>query len=114
MTSTRNRLLFALIPAALLAGCGGIAPAPVPTIETPPPSAEVPFASAAELGELAATALEQQLGGRPIIECPDDVPLVVGNATTCPTILVDNTSTETLITITEFDGTSYEINAVVQ
>lgn len=67
------------------------------------------------LAELAAGALEPELGYRPEISCSAaDVPVVVDENIRCMIADEAGATSTVLITITEVDGTDYSINAQVQ
>ncbi len=93
-------LFPALVAVALLAGC---VQAPVLTV------------TAAEIADTAETALEQQIGSRPTMDCgTDDVELRKGETVDC--ILTDPETGENFeapVTIAKVEGTEYSISVRV-
>lgn len=87
-------------------------PTPESTVE--PQTGDNPTVPGTDIADLAAGALESILGFLPIIECPDaEVEVFVGNSVVCAFAEDDGTQHEVRIDITEFDGSTYAINAEV-
>jgi hypothetical protein len=87
-------------------------PTPEATVE-PDPSGN-PTVPGADIAELAAGALEGVVGFLPELACPEEqVTIVVGNVTYCSFDDADGTAHDVAVTITEFDGSNYTINAEV-
>jgi hypothetical protein len=73
-----------------------------------------PNVPSSDLAALASSALAGELGFTPEITCPPgDVQVVVDTAITCSFADPDSVDHDVLITITEFDGSSYSISALV-
>jgi hypothetical protein len=88
------------------------APEPEPTVE-PDPSGN-PTVPGDDIAALAAGALEPVLGFLPDLACPEaEVQIVVGNATFCSFDDADGVAHDVRVDITEFDGSTYSINAEV-
>lgn len=88
------------------------APEPEPTVE-PDPSGN-PTVPGDDIAALAAGALEPVLGFLPELACPEaEVQIVVGNTTFCSFDDEQGVAHDVQVDITEFDGTSYSINAEV-
>lgn len=87
-------------------------PEPEPTVE-PDPSGN-PTVPGDDIAALAAGALEPVLGFLPDLACPEaEVQIVVGNATFCSFDDDEGVAHDVRVDITEFDGTTYGINAEV-
>ncbi|MBX9470688.1 hypothetical protein [Microcella sp.] len=77
----------------------------------PEPQTESGFVSSADFQEVVASALEQVVGERGVVNCgPDDVEIFVGAELICSVVLSDGFA-ETLVRVTAFDGSTYEIEA---
>ena len=88
------------------------APDPEPTVE-PDPSGN-PTVPGDDIAALAAGALEPVLGFLPELACPEaQVQIVVGNTTFCSFDDEDGVAHDVRVDITEFDGSTYAINAEV-
>jgi hypothetical protein len=86
--------------------------APEPTVE-PEPGGETPTVSGADIAALAIVALTPELGFVPEITCDYDVvEIVVGNVVDC-FYVTDGGIQSVDVHITQFDGETYTINAVV-
>jgi hypothetical protein len=91
-----HRLLVVPVAVLGLAGCG----------------ADV--ASAARVAQQAADALEQQVGVRPVVTCPEDVALEVGATTRCTlTAPGDTTEYGLTVTVTAVDGDEATVDVQV-
>ena len=87
-------------------------PEPEPTVE-PDATTGDPTVPAADIAELAEGALEGVLSARPNLDCgSDDVAISVGNTVAC-TFDEDGVTHDVVVEITEFDGSSYTINAEI-
>lgn len=86
--------------------------APSPTVSSG--SGDAPTVPGTDIAQLAAGALESQLGFAPDISCADDVvPIVVGGTEACGFTDPSGTAHDVTVTITEFDGSNYSIDAKV-
>ena len=84
--------------------------APSPTVD--PGSA--PTVKGTDIAQLAAEALAPSLKFTPEIGCADDeVPIAVGNTEACGFTDPSGVDHNVTVTITEFDGTNYSIDAKV-
>jgi len=84
--------------------------APTPTVD--PGSA--PTVKGTDIAQLAAQALTPSLGFAPDISCADDdVPIAVGNTESCGFTDASGADHNVTVTITEFDGSNYSIDAKV-
>ena len=77
----------------------------------PEPQAESGFVASADFQEVVASALEQIVGERGVVNCgPDDVEIFVGAELVCSVVLPDGFA-EAAVRVTAFDGSTYEIEA---
>lgn len=84
--------------------------APTPTVD--PGSA--PTVTGTDIAQLAAEALTPSLQFAPDISCADDVvPIAVGNTEACTFTDQSGSKHDVVVTITEFDGSNYSIDAKV-
>ena len=85
-----------------------------PTEEEEPSAGDAPTVPGDDIATLAANALAPELGYTPTITCNEDVEIVVDNSVRCMIADEAGATATVLITITEFDGSTYKINAEVQ
>jgi hypothetical protein len=73
-----------------------------------------PTVPGTDIADLAAQALTPQLGFAPDMSCADqNVSIVVGNTAACRFTDSSGASHDVTVTITEFDGSNYSIDAEV-
>ena len=86
------------------------APHPTATADT----GGAPTVAGTDIAELAASALAGELGFSPQISCADtEVPIVVGGTESCRFSDSEGADHAVTVTITEFDGSHYAIDAKV-
>lgn len=90
---------------------GGSTPEPTETSVTIPEDA--PTVTGTDLSAVVVRALAPELGYTPVVSCFLDVAIVVGNTTNCTLTDEEGAVSDVLVTITEFDGSNYSINAKV-
>jgi hypothetical protein len=84
--------------------------APSPTI----PAGDAPTVPGTDIAALAAQALTKQLGSPPDMSCADaTVSIAVGNTAACSFTDASGATHDVTVTITEFDGSNYTIDAKV-
>jgi len=85
--------------------------APSPTVSS---GADAPTVPGTDIAQLAAQALTKQLGSAPDMSCDDaQVSIVVGNTAACGFTDAAGAHHDVTVTITEFDGSNYTIDAKV-
>jgi len=85
--------------------------APSPTVSS---GADAPTVPGTDIAKLAAQALTKQLGSAPDMSCDDaQVSIVVGNTAACGFTDAAGAHHDVTVTITEFDGSNYTIDAKV-
>lgn len=89
------------------------APDPEPTV-VPDAVTGDPTVPSNDIADLAEGALEGIVGFTPALTCgDDDVAIFVGNTTECSYDDADGVTHDVVVEITEFDGSSYTINAQI-
>ena len=84
--------------------------APSPTIDP----GSTPTVKGTDIAQLAAQALAPSLKFTPDVSCvDDDVPIAVGNTEACTFTDPTGVDHDVTVTITQFDGSHYEIDAKV-
>ena len=84
--------------------------APSPTIDP----GSTPTVKGTDIAQLAAQALAPSLKFTPDVSCvDDDVPIAVGNTEACKFTDPTGVDHDVTVTITQFDGSHYEIDAKV-
>ena len=85
--------------------------APSPTV---PAGGAAPTVPGTDIAALAAQALTKQLGSAPDMSCADEnVTIVVGNTAACSFTDAAGAFHDVTVTISEFDGSQYTIDAKV-
>ena len=85
--------------------------APSPTVSS---GGAAPTVPGTDIAALAAQALTKQLGSAPDMSCADEnVTIVVGNTAACSFTDASGAFHDVTVTITEFDGSKYTIDAKV-
>jgi len=85
--------------------------APSPTVD---PGAGAPTVPGTDIADLAAQALTKQLGSAPDMSCADqNVSIVIGNTAACEFTDAAGAHHDVTVTISEFDGTNYTIDAKI-
>jgi Domain of unknown function (DUF4333) len=85
--------------------------APSPTVSA---GGSAPTVPGTDIAALAAQALTKQLGSAPDMSCADEnVTIVVGNTAACSFTDAAGALHDVTVTITEFDGSKYTIDAKV-
>ena len=85
--------------------------APSPTVSS---GGAAPTVPGTDIAALAAQALTKQLGSAPDMSCVDEnVTIVVGNTAACSFTDASGAFHDVTVTITEFDGSKYTIDAKV-
>jgi hypothetical protein len=85
--------------------------APSPTVSS---GAEAPTVPGTDIADLAAQALTKQLGSAPDMTCADEnVSVAVGNTAACGFTDAAGAHHDVTVTITEFDGSNYTIDAKI-
>jgi len=85
--------------------------APSPTVSA---GSEAPTVPGTDIADLAAQALTKQLGSAPDMSCADEnVSIVVGNTAACGFTDAAGAHHDVTVTISEFDGSNYTIDAKV-
>ena len=85
--------------------------APSPTVSA---GGDAPTVPGTDIADLAAQALTKQLGSPPDMSCDDaQVTIAVGNTAACGYTDAAGAHHDVTVTITEFDGSNYTIDAKV-
>ena len=85
--------------------------APSPTVSS---GGTAPTVPGTDIADLAAQALTKELGSAPDMSCADEnVTIVVGNTAACSFTDASGAFHDVTVTITEFDGSKYTIDAKV-
>ena len=85
--------------------------APSPTVSS---GDSAPTVAGTDIAALAAQALTKQLGSAPDMSCADEnVSIVIGNTAACSFTDAAGAHHDVTVTITEFDGSNYTIDAKI-
>ena len=85
--------------------------APSPTVSS---GGTAPTVPGTDIADLAAQALTKELGSAPDMSCADEnVTIVVGNTAACSFTDASGAFHDVTVTITEFDGSKYTIDAKI-